>query len=32
LAASGAGQTKRHRLQNDMCIKCHQMREIEVSY
>jgi hypothetical protein len=32
LAASGASQTKRHRLQHDMCIKCHPMREIGVSY
>jgi hypothetical protein len=31
LAARGAGQTKRHRLQRDMCIKCHPMREIPVS-
>jgi hypothetical protein len=32
LAAKGASQTKRHRLQHDMCIKCHQMRKIAVSY
>jgi hypothetical protein len=32
LAARGAGQKKRQRLQHDMCIKCHPMREISVSY
>jgi hypothetical protein len=32
LAASGAGQSKRHRLRQDMCIKCHPMREISVGY
>ena len=32
LAARGAGQTRRHRLQQDMCIKCHPMREISVGY
>jgi hypothetical protein len=32
LAARGASLKKRHRLQHDMCIKCHPMREISLSY
>jgi hypothetical protein len=32
LGARGASQTKRHRLQNNMCVKCHPLREISVSY
>ena len=31
LGARGASLTKRHRLQDDMCIKCHPKREISVN-
>lgn len=31
LGARGASLTRRHRLQHDMCIKCHPMREISVN-